>query len=102
VEEAAEYFHVLPSTIRSWIRSGRLLGTKIGKQYFIPEPEVKKMLLADRPKTDSGLDGISREELVSEFVNGVRIKVSALQIWEDRRQRNSRRRAQLERCAECQ
>ncbi len=102
VEEAARHFNVMPCTVRAWIRSGRLAAFKIGKQYFIPELEVNKMLLADKPKADTDLVGKTRQELVSEFVNGVRISIPITQIWENRRQKNSRRRDHLQRCAKCQ
>lgn len=49
VEEAANHFNVLPCTIRAWIKRGRLSATKIGKQYYIPEPEMEKMLMVDKP-----------------------------------------------------
>ena len=64
VEEAAGHFHVLPCTIRTWIRSGRLPAKKIGKQYYIPEREVEKMLLEDKPGTTTRLSQPSREEQV--------------------------------------
>lgn len=51
VDDTAKHFGVLPCTIRAWIRTGRLAATKIGKQYFIPEPEVEKALLISKPKT---------------------------------------------------
>ncbi len=36
VEEAANHFHVMPRTVRAWIRSRRLFATKIGKQVLHP------------------------------------------------------------------
>lgn len=101
VMDAASYFHVLPCTIRAWIHSGRLSATKIGKQYYIPEPEVEKLLAVDKPGINDKSDNNMRAKLVSEFVDQVRIKATAMQIWDDRRQRNNRRRALLARCTEC-
>ena len=44
VDQAAEYLHVTPYTIRKWLRKGKIPGWKIGRLYRIFEAELEAML----------------------------------------------------------
>ena len=44
VDEAAEYLHVTPYTIRKWLRKGKIPGHKIGRVYRILEAELEAVL----------------------------------------------------------
>ncbi len=47
-EDVAERLAVNPATIRSWLRSGKLKGVKLGKKMWrIDEREVKKLLVRE-------------------------------------------------------
>ena len=46
VDEAAEYLHVTPYTIRKWLRKGKIPGRKIGRLYRILEAELEAALHA--------------------------------------------------------
>lgn len=46
VDQAAEYLHVTPYTIRKWLRKGRIPGRKIGRLYRILEAELQALLRA--------------------------------------------------------
>ncbi len=43
-EMAAELLHVSPLTLRNWLRSGRLTGVKIGRQWRIRESDLTSFL----------------------------------------------------------
>jgi len=44
VDEAAEYLHVTPYTIRKWLRKGKIPGRKIGRLYRIFQAELEAFL----------------------------------------------------------
>jgi len=44
VDEAADYLHVTPYTIRKWLRKGKIPGRKIGRIYRILEAELEAIL----------------------------------------------------------
>ncbi|MDL2253681.1 helix-turn-helix domain-containing protein, partial [Ruminococcaceae bacterium OttesenSCG-928-I18] len=44
VEEVAELASVTGRTIRNYLKSGRLVGRKIGGQWRFPENEVQRLL----------------------------------------------------------
>lgn len=43
-EEAAKRVFTTPYTIRKYIRQGKLLGAKLGKQYLIRESDLEALL----------------------------------------------------------
>jgi excisionase family DNA binding protein len=45
-EQAAEKLLVKPSTLKSWLRSGKLRGVKAGKFWRIPFPELERFIKA--------------------------------------------------------
>lgn len=49
VEEVAELASVTGRTIRNYLKSGRLIGRKIGGQWRFPEAEVQRLLTGGEP-----------------------------------------------------
>ena len=43
-EEVAERLNVVPSTIKRWLRQGRIPGVKPGKSWLIPEGDLEDFL----------------------------------------------------------
>lgn len=58
VEEVAELASVTGRTIRNYLKSGRLVGRKIGGQWRFPESEVQRLLTGalPEPEEDEGDD----------------------------------------------
>lgn len=52
VEEVAELASVTGRTIRNYLKSGRLVGRKIGGQWRFPEIEVQRLLTGALPEPD--------------------------------------------------
>lgn len=50
VEEVAELASVTGRTIRNYLKSGRLVGRKIGGQWRFPESEVQRLLTGGEPE----------------------------------------------------
>ena len=44
VEEAAQLLRVRPRTVRTWIKSGKIRASRIGKSYLIDERELQRAL----------------------------------------------------------
>ncbi|TDC98509.1 DNA-binding protein [Nonomuraea deserti] len=42
-KEVAERFRVDPSTVRRWLKSGRISGHRYGRDWRIPSSEVARM-----------------------------------------------------------
>ena len=48
VQEASEVFGVSPLTLGRWLREGKLVGTKIGKQWRITETDLQDFINKNR------------------------------------------------------
>lgn len=48
VQEASEVFGVSPLTLGRWLREGKLIGTKIGKQWRITETDLQDFINKNR------------------------------------------------------
>jgi len=44
VDEVATLFNVKPTTIREWLKDGRLKGTKLGRQWRIKESDLQDVI----------------------------------------------------------
>lgn len=44
VLEVAQRLGVTPSSVRTWIKQGKLTGKRIGRNYLIPEHSYKALL----------------------------------------------------------
>lgn len=53
VDQAADYLHVTPYTIRKWLRAGRIPGRKIGRVYRILEADIMALLGNVSPEADA-------------------------------------------------
>ena len=69
VDQAAEYLHVTPYTIRKWLRNGKIPGRKIGRVYRIPESELAAMLLSPASETPEPREA---QPMLSEMVRRIR------------------------------
>lgn len=59
VVQAAEALGVRASTIRNWLDSGVIRGSRIGGSIFIPESEVNRIIAAIEGVGSSASDGSS-------------------------------------------
>ena len=53
VAEFAEELGVPQSSVRRWVKTGELRGTKMGKKWLIPASEIERLLNPPRKKTSS-------------------------------------------------
>ena len=44
VEEAAEVLGISPVTLGDWLRAGKIIGTKIGRQWRITESDLQSFI----------------------------------------------------------
>ena len=44
VKEVADFFRVKELTIYRWLHAGKLKGMKVGREWRIPEEEVKRLV----------------------------------------------------------
>lgn len=50
-DEFADRLCVPPTTVRRWLREGRIKGRKIGRRWFVPHSEVEKTISPPDPDT---------------------------------------------------
>lgn len=58
VEQAADKLQVKPNTVRSWLKSGKIPGRKIGRVYRISEDELEMLLRKKEPKPRISAKGL--------------------------------------------
>lgn len=51
VEEATEILKVSVSTLRRWIREGKVKTSRIGRRYLITEEEINRLLSSGKEET---------------------------------------------------
>jgi len=49
-DEFAELLGVPPTTVRRWLREGRIRGRKIGRRWFVPHSELEKTINPPEPE----------------------------------------------------
>lgn len=64
-QEVAEYLQLAPDTVYRYIREGRLVASKLGRQYRIPRKNVELFLLATSTAGDARMRTFSRERVVA-------------------------------------
>lgn len=96
VKEAAGFLNVQPKTIRAWIKLGRLAASKIGKQYFILEPEIERLIGAGAIGPASRLDRMAADERRANLVECLSVRVTPSAILADRQKRSAARRGRIE------
>ncbi|MSQ09878.1 MAG: DNA-binding protein [Dehalococcoidia bacterium] len=62
-EQAADYLQINRETIYRYIRSGKLLASKLGKSYRIPRRSVELLLWATRTAPDMALRHYTQAEI---------------------------------------
>jgi len=59
-QEVAEYLQLAPETIYRYIRQGKLVASKLGRQYRVPKENVDLFLLATSTAGEAQLRTFSR------------------------------------------
>ena len=60
LEEVSALLHQQPSTLKAWIRAGKLRGTPIGKSWFVMDSELQAFM--ERQTADAGAELARRKE----------------------------------------
>jgi len=66
-EQVADFLQLNPTTIYRYIREGKLIASKIGRQYRIPKNSVDLLLIANIIPKGLKLRSYSREQ-IGEFI----------------------------------
>ncbi|MGD9001870.1 MAG: helix-turn-helix domain-containing protein [Anaerolineae bacterium] len=64
-QEVAEYLQLTPDTVYRYIREGKLVASKLGRQYRIPKKNVELFLLATSTAGDARMRTFSRERVAA-------------------------------------
>ena len=62
-QEVAEYLQLAPDTIYRYIKQGKLVASKLGRQYRVPKANVELFLLATSTAGDAQLRTFPRAEI---------------------------------------
>ena len=62
-QEVAEYLQLAPETVYRYIRQGKLVASKLGRQYRIPKENVQLFLLATSTGGEAQLRTFSRAQI---------------------------------------
>ena len=62
-QEVAEYLQLAPETVYRYIRQGKLVASKLGRQYRIPKENVELFLLATSTAGEAQLRTFSRVQM---------------------------------------
>ena len=62
-QEAAEYLQLAPETVYRYIRQGKLIASKLGRQYRIPKENVELFLLVTSTAGEAQLRTFSEAEI---------------------------------------
>lgn len=62
-QEVAEYLQLAPDTVYRYIREGRLVASKLGRQYRIPKKNIELFLLATSTGGDARMRAFSGERV---------------------------------------
>ena len=55
IDEVAALLHQQPSTIKSYVRGGRLKGTPVGKSWFVMDRDLQSFMEKQRDDADAEL-----------------------------------------------
>jgi len=80
-QEVAEYLQLAPETIYRYIRQGKLVASKLGRQYRVPKENVDLFLLATSTAGEAQLRTFSRTR-VEAWLEEDKIEQSTLSIGE--------------------
>ena len=62
-QEVAQYLQLTPETVYRYIRSGKLVASRLGRQYRIPRANVELLLLATSTAGGAELRRFSQAEI---------------------------------------
>ncbi|MBC7264783.1 MAG: helix-turn-helix domain-containing protein [Chloroflexi bacterium] len=62
-QEVAEYLQLAPDTVYRYIRQGKLVACKLGRQYRVPKENVELFLLATSTAGEAQLRTFSRTQI---------------------------------------
>lgn len=71
-EQVADYLQLNPTTIYRYIREGKLIASKIGRQYRVPKNSVDLLLITNIVPKGLKLRSYSREQ-INEFIKEDRL-----------------------------
>jgi len=71
-QEVAKYLQLAPDTVYRYIREGKLVASKMGRQYRIQKENVELFLLATSMAGDARMRTFSRQE-IEEWLEADRI-----------------------------
>lgn len=71
-QEVAEYLQITPDTVYRYIREGKLVASKLGRNYRIPKENVELFLLVTSTAGGARMRTFSRQE-VAEWIEEDRI-----------------------------
>ena len=63
-QEVAEYLQLTPDTVYRYIRQGKLVASKLGRQYRIPKKNIELFLLATSTAGDARMRTFTRERVM--------------------------------------
>jgi len=86
-EQAAEYLQVDRETIYRYIRQGKLVASKLGRNYRIPRSSIDMLLWATRTRSDISLREYTGSE-IAEFIQVDKLDQEAQEIAERFRSTN--------------
>jgi excisionase family DNA binding protein len=81
-QEVAEYLQLTPDTVYRYIREGRLVASKLGRQYRVPKENVELFLLATSVAGDARMRTFSRQQ-VMEWLEDDRIDEETRSIGQE-------------------
>lgn len=62
-QQVAEYLQLTPETVYRYIREGKLVASRLGRQYRVPRRNVELFLLATSTAGDAKLRSFSRSQV---------------------------------------
>ncbi len=62
-QEVAEYLQLTPDTVYRYIREGRLVASRLGRQYRIPKRNVELFLLATSTVGDARMRTFTKQQI---------------------------------------
>ena len=81
LQEVAEYLQVAPEMVYRYIRRGKLVASKLGRQYWIPKENVEPFLLVTSTAGATSLRAFS-ETQVEEWLEQDQIDLETRSIGE--------------------
>ncbi|MEA3374630.1 MAG: helix-turn-helix domain-containing protein [Chloroflexota bacterium] len=64
-QQVAKYLQLAPDTVYRYIREGRLVASRLGRQYRIPKKNVELFLLATSTAGDARMRTFSEERVAT-------------------------------------